>query len=126
MNLLDKPVSFVATSKPAESRQFYETVLGLPCLSDDPFALVFDLGVSTLRIQKVELVPEVNHTVLGWEVVDIQKSVGELSKRGLRFERFPQLPQDDLGVWASPSGAMVAWFKDPDGNTLSLTEMPEG
>lgn len=120
---LKKPVSFIATAHSADSRHFYESVLGLQCLSDDPFALVFDLGVTTLRIQKVESIPETNHTVLGWEVTNIKKSVSELTSKGVHFEKFSQLPQDKLGIWNSPSGASIAWFKDPDGNTLSLTEL---
>jgi len=124
MTTLNTPVSFIATAKPAESRHFYETKLSLKCQSEDPYALVFDIGNTTLRIQKVESVPEVNYTVLGWEVADIQDCVAGLCKQGVQFEKFSHLPQDELGVWSSPSGAFVAWFKDPDGNTLSLTEMP--
>jgi len=90
---------------------------------DDPFALVFDLGGTTLRIQKVELIPEVNYTVLGWEVDNIRQCVDELSGKGVKFEKISQLAQDELGIWVAPSGASVAWFKDPDGNTLSLTEL---
>jgi len=123
VTILGKPVSFFATAKPEESRYFFETILKLQCLSDDPFALLFDLGVTSLRIQKVEAVMKVNYTVLGWEVDDIQTSVSELTKRGVQFERYAQLPQNDLGVWDSPGGASVAWFNDPDGNTLSLTEL---
>lgn len=123
MNFLNKPVSFIATANAVESRQFYETALNLKCLADDPFALVFDLGTTSLRIQKVESVPDVNHTVLGWEVADIQKCVEALSIKGVKFETFSQLQQDELGIWCSPGGASIAWFKDPDGNTLSLTEL---
>ena len=124
MTNLGKPVSFIASSNMTESRRFYEKVLGLRCMSDDPFATVFDLGNSILRIQKVDSVPDLDYTLLGWEVVDIQNSVSELTLKGIRFEKFSQLEQDDSGIWSSPSGALVAWFKDPDGNTLSLTEMP--
>lgn len=121
--MLSKPISFVATVRPAESRHFYETVLSLPCTSDDSFALVFELGQSKLRIQKVESIPEVNHTVLGWEVDDIRTCVDHLSSKGVEFEKFSHLTQDEVGVWSSPSGAKVAWFRDPDGNMLSLTEL---
>jgi len=121
--VFDKPIAFIATANSARSRYFYETVLSLQCLSDEPFALVFDLGGTTLRIQKVESMPEVNYTVLGWEVVNIRNSVAALSRKGVRFEEYTLLPQDELGVWSSPGGAQVAWFKDPDGNTLSLTEV---
>lgn len=122
MTMLNKPISFVATANAVKSRYFYETVLRLSCVSDDPFALVFDFGHSILRIQKVELVPQVNYTVLGWEVVNIRECVEELSSNGVVFESFSQLSQDALGIWTAPSGALIAWFKDPDGNTLSLTE----
>lgn len=117
------PVAFIATVNPVESRHFYEKVLCLDCLSEDSFALVFDLGGTRLRIQKVESMPEVHYTVLGWEVADIRKCTEELSGKGVRFEKFSQLPQDELGVWCAPGGALVAWFKDPDGNMLSLTEL---
>lgn len=123
MAILGTPITFIATVDSDNSRYFYETVLGLKCLSDDPFALVFDLGATTLRIQKVEEIPEVNFTVLGWEVVNIRKCVDELSRKGVQFENFSQLPQDESGVWSAPGGALIAWFKDPDGNTLSLTEL---
>jgi len=120
--MLDRPVCFIATTRSDESRYFYETLLSLNCLSDDPFALVFDLGATTLRIQKVQSIPEVGYTVLGWQVTEIQEHVKELTDRGVRFERFSELTQNDLGIWSAPGGASVAWFKDPDGNTLSLTE----
>jgi len=123
MTRLSKPVSFIASANPVESRAFYESTLNLKCLSDDPFALVFDLVGCPLRIQKVESVPDVNYTVLGWEVDDVRQLVTELSNKGIRFEIFTQLSQDELGIWSSPGGALVAWFKDPDGNTLSLTEI---
>ena len=122
MTMPGKPISFIATSKPTDSRHFYETTLGLACLSEDPFAIVFDLGSTTLRIQKVESIPHVDFTVLGWEVSDIKSCVAQLSGTGVQFEKFAQLPQDDAGIWSSPSGASIAWFKDPDGNTLSLTQ----
>jgi catechol 2,3-dioxygenase-like lactoylglutathione lyase family enzyme len=119
---MDKPVFFIATAKAYESRQFYETLLGLHCLSEDAFALVFKLGDTTLRIQKVKSIPDINYTVLGWEVANIQQRVQELSANGVNFAKFPQLSQSEMGIWSSPSGALVAWFEDPDGNTLSLTQ----
>jgi catechol 2,3-dioxygenase-like lactoylglutathione lyase family enzyme len=117
-----KIISFVATRDAARALEFYRGTLGLRLVSDDPFAMVFDINGTMLRVQKVhELVPA-KHTVLGWEVTDIATETSELVKRGVRFERFEGLPQDESGVWATPSGAKVAWFKDPDGNTLSLTQ----
>jgi len=122
MNPLGTPTSFIATTNADNARHFYEQVLGLECLSEDPYALVFKVGDTTLRIQKVELSPHVQHTVLGWQVTNIKKQVKRLTENGVQFERFSQLPQDEAGIWSSPNGALVAWFKDPDGNRLSLTE----
>ena len=120
-----KVIGFVATQHPAPARKFYEETLGLALISEDPFAIVFDASGTMLRVQKVrELVPA-QHTVLVWEARDIRAEIEGLTKRGVRFERFDGLSQDELGVWTSPSGAKVAWFKDPDGNTLSLTQFPK-
>jgi catechol 2,3-dioxygenase-like lactoylglutathione lyase family enzyme len=117
-----KIISFVATKNPEVARKFYEGTLGLSLVGDDPFALVFDVNGTMLRVAKVhELVPA-KHAVLGWDVQDIRAKVEELTKRGVRFERYAGLPQDERGIWESPSGAKVAWFKDGDGNTLSLTQ----
>lgn len=118
-------ISFVATKNPASARKFYEKTLGLTLVSDDPFALVFDAKGTMLRVQKVQELLPAKHTVLGWEVDDIHAEIEELTKRGVRFERFQGLSQDESGVWSAPSGASVAWFKDPDGNTLSLTEFQQ-
>ncbi len=119
-----KVIGFVATQNSASARKFYEGALGLALISDDPFALVFDTNGTMLRVQKVhELVPA-KHTVFGWAVHDIRAEIKELTKRGVRFERFEGLQQDESGVWTAPSGAKVAWFRDPDGNTLSLTQFP--
>jgi catechol 2,3-dioxygenase-like lactoylglutathione lyase family enzyme len=115
-------VAFVATRDPERARRFYEGVLGLRLVADEPFALVFDAHGTTLRVQKVQELAPARHTVLGWLVPDIAAAVGGLAAGGVAFERFPGLPQDDLGVCAFPGGGRVAWFKDPDGNTLSLTE----
>jgi catechol 2,3-dioxygenase-like lactoylglutathione lyase family enzyme len=122
MKHLDKPVLFVATAKAESARAFYERVLGLAFVADDPYALVFRIGRSMLRIQKVERVPKVPYTVLGWSVRNIRSTVRRLSEAGVAFERYDGLAQDDDGVWRSPGGALVAWFQDPDGNTLSLTQ----
>ena len=121
---LDTPMLFAATTNAKRARKFYEETLGLEFVADDPFALVFRIGQLNLRIQKVERKPEIGYTVLGWRVMDIQQSVRELSKAGVEFLRFNGLDQDADAVWTAPSGARVAWFKDPDNNTLSLTEYP--
>jgi predicted enzyme related to lactoylglutathione lyase len=117
-----KAICFVATQHPARARKFYEETLGLTLVEDGPFALVFDANGTMLRVQKVEKVVPATHTVLGWDVPDIRAKIKELSKRGVRFERFEGMEQDESGVWTSPAGGKIAWFKDPDGNTLSLTQ----
>lgn len=114
--------AFVATANQARSKTFYQTTLGLRLLTDDQFALAFDSNGTELRIQKVEKVQPYPLTALGWAVPDIAKAVAALAERGVSFERYQFLKQDKLGVWKAPSGAKVAWFKDPDGNLLSLTE----
>jgi catechol 2,3-dioxygenase-like lactoylglutathione lyase family enzyme len=117
-----KVISFVATRQPALARKFYEETLGLKLVADEPFAVVFDANGTMLRVAKVEQLIPAQHTVLGWQVMDIRAEIKLLVKRGIRFEHFKGMPQDELGIWASPSGAQIAWFKDPDGNTLSLTQ----
>jgi catechol 2,3-dioxygenase-like lactoylglutathione lyase family enzyme len=115
-------VGFAATVSAQAAKQFYQSVLGLPLVEDTPFALVFNSNGTTLRIQKVQQVAPVPYTVLGWVVPDIQATVHALAAKGVVFQRYDGLPQDAQGIWQSPGGAKVAWFRDPDGNTLSLTE----
>jgi catechol 2,3-dioxygenase-like lactoylglutathione lyase family enzyme len=115
-------IAFVATRDAARARAFYEGALGLRLLADDPAALVFDAHGTMLRIAKVREFSPAPFTVLGWKVPDIRNAVTELQKSGAAFERYPGVDQDEFGIWKSPSGAQVAWFKDPDGNTLSLTQ----
>ena len=121
-----KLTGFVATAKPDEASTFYGGVLGLELLEDSRFALVYRVSDSVIRVQKVESVVAAGYTALGWEVADIGVAVKHLAARGVRFERYPWLPQDDAGIWRTPDGAGVAWFKDPDGNTLSLTQSRPG
>jgi catechol 2,3-dioxygenase-like lactoylglutathione lyase family enzyme len=122
--MLDKQeiVAFIATRDPKGARKFYEDVLGLSLVSDDPYALVFEANGTTIRIQKVDDFEPQGFTVLGWQTKNIDEVVESLAKRKVKLERFPGMDQDKRGIWSSPSGARVAWFKDPDGNTLSLTE----
>lgn len=115
-------MAFVATTQPEAARVFYCDVLGLSFEEDSPFALVVKAANATLRIQKVQTFEPLPFTSLGWTVNDIKATVQQLSAQGVNFEHFPGMPQDDLGIWASPSGAQVCWFKDPDGNVLSLTQ----
>jgi len=116
-------MTFVATKDPARARQFYEGTLGLHFVADEQYTLVFDLNGVMLRVQKVADLSPAPYTSLGWKVEDIAGAVTELGRRSVVFERYEGMPQDELGVWTAPGdGARVAWFKDPDGNLLSLTE----
>jgi predicted enzyme related to lactoylglutathione lyase len=115
-------VAFVATSRPDGAKTFYQQTLGLRLINDDPFAIVFDANGTMLRVQKVQNHTPPNYTVLGWDVTDIHATVKELSSRGVSCEQYEWLEQDEWGVWTSPSGAKIAWFKDSDGNILSLTQ----
>jgi len=115
-------VAFAATTNAAKARRFYEGVLELRLVSDEPFALVFDANDTMLRIQKVERLTPAPFTALGWEVPDIEAAVDALRARGVSFTVYPGMGQDERGIWRSPSGACVAWFTDPDGNTLSLSQ----
>lgn len=116
-------IAFVATVDGERARRFYEGVLGLRVTSDDDFALVLDANGTMLRVQKVQDVEARPFTALGWAVTAIREVVQVLTARGVEFQIYPGMGQDELGIWDAPSGARVAWFKDPDGNVLSLTEM---
>lgn len=114
--------AFVATADSARAREFYEKTLGLDFVSDEPYAVVFNANGTTLRIQKVQEVVVAPYTALGWHVTDIASVISELVDRGVEFLKFEGFGQDELGIVTFPGGAKVAWFKDPDGNTLSLDE----
>ena len=116
---------FVATAQPDRARAFYSEVLGLRLVTEHSFALVFESGGTTVRVQKVRELKPQEFTVLGWIVDDIEAEVDELTRRGVSFLRVPGLQQDARGIWTPPGGQKVCWFKDPDGNTLSLNT-PEG
>jgi catechol 2,3-dioxygenase-like lactoylglutathione lyase family enzyme len=118
------PIAFLATTDAERARAFYERALGLAFVADEGVALVFDLAGTMLRIARVDALTPQPFTVLGWRVADIEAAVRGLTERGVRFRRYASLEQDELGIWASPEGARVGWFEDPDGNTLSLTELP--
>ena len=119
------PMGFVATSNPEKAMSFYRDTLGLPMLADEDFAIVFQIKGSVLRVQKVPQHSPAQHTVFGWTVEDIRSSVTSLSESGVEFLRFPMFEQDELGIWET-DGARIAWFSDPDGNVLSLTEVSGG
>lgn len=119
----DEVVAFLATTQPERAKAFYSEVLGLKLAEDAGFAIVFSAGGTTLHIQKVKEFSPLPFTALGWKVADVKAAVEKLSKKGVRFERYRELTQDDAGIWTTPDGsAKVCWFKDPDGNTLSLTQ----
>ena len=124
MKQLNNPVLFLATTNAGRSRAFYEQVLGLTFVADEPPALVFRVGGSMLRIQKVGQIHAAPYTALGWAVSDIRRAVHDLRADGVVFERYAGMNQDADGIWHAPSGASVAWFRDPDGHVLSLTQFP--
>ena len=117
-----KVVAFLATSDPARAKAFYGEVLGLRLLSEDGFAVVFDAQGTILRVAIVREVVPAPYTVLGWDVRDITAIVRGLAEAGVVFERYCWLQQDELGIWNAPGGAKVAWFKDLDGNVLSVSQ----
>jgi len=118
-----KIVAFVPTRDAEKARTFYEGVLGLRFVSDDGFALVFDANGIMMRVAKVPppFTPA-PFTILGWQVTEIEKVAAGLQGKGVQFERYGFLEQDKLGIWTTPTGEKVAWFKDPDGNVLSVSQ----
>jgi catechol 2,3-dioxygenase-like lactoylglutathione lyase family enzyme len=121
--LADKKLkAFVPTIKPEEAKSFYKDVLGLNLLSQDKYALEFEVNGTLLRVTTVQVLKPQAFTVLGWNVGDIASTIKSLNDKNVFCEKYDFLEQDDLGVWTSPNGSKVAWFKDPDGNILSLTE----
>lgn len=115
-------IAFIPTRDAARARRFYEDLLGLRFVSDDAFALIMDANGPMIRIARVGEFTPAPFTILGWHVADIHKEVAELSSKGLTFARYPHVAQGADGVWTAPGGAKVAWFLDPDGNTLSLSQ----
>ena len=116
-------VAFVAATDLPRARAFYEQALGLRVLEYSDFAVVLDANGTTLRVTAVGAVAHAGYTVLGWRVGDIAASMRGLAAKGVTFLRYEGMSQDADGVWATPSGDKVAWFADPDGNTLSLTQV---
>ena len=115
-----KLIGFVPTKDAKRSRDFYEGKLGLQFVSDDPYALVMQSGDNMIRIAKGATFTPAQYTVMGWEVTDIEASVKWLNERGVTFEKYPFVQDRELGIWTTPNGDKVAWFKDPDGNILSI------
>lgn len=122
-----KAITFIVTRDRALSKQFYGDTLGFKQTHEDTFAVVFDLNGTMLRISTVPEHKAPMHTVLGWDIPDIVTTVTALRSKGVQFNLYPGFGQDELGIWTAPdSGDRVAWFHDPDGNNLSLTQFAKG
>lgn len=115
-------VAFIPITDGDRARAFYEGVLGIRFVKDDGFALVFNANGIMVRAAKMKEVKPVQFTVLGWQVPDIEKMVRGLKEKGVHFEIFGFFKQNELGIWTAPTGDKVAWFKDPDGNILSVSQ----
>jgi catechol 2,3-dioxygenase-like lactoylglutathione lyase family enzyme len=115
-------VAFVGASDLARAQAFYEQTLGLTVTECSDFVCVLDANGTMLRVTAVPEAARASYTVLGWRVGDIAATVRELTARGVVFRRYASMGQDDTGVWTTPGGDKVAWFADPDGNVLSLTQ----
>jgi catechol 2,3-dioxygenase-like lactoylglutathione lyase family enzyme len=116
-------IAFAATTDLERARGFYQGTLGLRLVEQNPYACVFDAAGSMLRVTAVAEVARAGYTVLGWRVTDIEDRVRELAERGVETKRYDGMGQDANGIWRAPGGDRIAWFSDPDGNTLSLTEL---
>ncbi|MDE1175847.1 MAG: VOC family protein [Edaphobacter sp.] len=118
-------IAFATIVDVERAKRFYRDTLGLTLVNEEPpFALVFDANGTMVRLGMAKKLPEAHGTVLGWQVPQIKVVVEELQKAGVSLERFDGLVQDEQGIWSSPTGAKVAWFRDPDGNILSISEHP--
>jgi catechol 2,3-dioxygenase-like lactoylglutathione lyase family enzyme len=118
-----KPIAFIPTRDADRARPFFETTLGLRFLSDDGFALNFQADAVLLRVVRVgDFSPQI-FTIFGWHVPDVEAAVADLNSRGVQFLRIHGMDQSPSGIWTAPGGAAkVAWFKDTDGNTLSVSQ----
>jgi catechol 2,3-dioxygenase-like lactoylglutathione lyase family enzyme len=118
-------VAFVVIVDVERAKAFYRDTLGLRFLGDElPYAIVFDANGIMLRLVIGKERPPIPGTVLGWQVSDVAAAVKDLMRAGVQFERYGFMQQDELGIWTTPTGAKVAWFKDPDGNILSVSQHP--
>ena len=115
-------IAFVPVTSLETARSFYEGTLGIEVVEESPFALVLNAGGTSLRLARIDAVTPQPFTIVGWRVSDILASIAALDDQGVAVIRFDGLQQDDTGVWTTPGGDRVAWFHDPDGNTLSITE----
>ena len=115
-------IAFASAADLDQARAFYEQVLGLRVIEQNDFACVFDANGTMLRVTAVAGVARAGYTVLGWRVSDIAAVVHDLTARGVAFLRYDGMEHDESGIWTTPAGDKVAWFADPDGNVLSLTQ----
>ena len=115
-------VAFMATSKPEAARAFFEGVLGLTFIGEHEHLVMFQSGAAQLMLQKASVVTPPHGAALGCHVKDLRGTMNALLDRGVTFERFEGMDQDAFGVWSPAPGTGVAWFKDPDGNLLSLSQ----
>jgi catechol 2,3-dioxygenase-like lactoylglutathione lyase family enzyme len=122
-----KIVALVPITDGDKAKSFYVDKLGLKFVSDDGFAIVVNANGNMVRLTKMKEVKPQQFTILGWETADMAADLRGLQARGVTFERFGDfMKQDELGIWTAPDGTKVAWFKDPDGNILSLSQHAPG
>lgn len=115
-------IAFVSAVDLDRGREFYERTLGLPVVEQNAYACVFDANGTMLRLTAAPAVATPGYTVLGWKVTDIEAAVKALAARGVVISRYDGMEQDEHGIWTAPGGDKIAWFQDPDGNVLSLTQ----
>jgi catechol 2,3-dioxygenase-like lactoylglutathione lyase family enzyme len=118
----EKLVAFIPIKDRKQARTFYEGTLGLAFVSEDPFALVLEANGTKIRVANVPDFKPAQFTILGWQVSDIENVVKQLQAKGIAFEKYGFKEQDENGIWSAPGGDKVAWFKDPDGNILSVSQ----
>lgn len=117
------PIAFVLVRNRPAAKPFYAEILGLTEIAEDEYATEYDLHGFRLRLTTVEDHTPMPHTVIGWDVPDIEAAARDLAAKGVTFNIYPGFGQDELGIWSSPDGqSKVTWFNDPEGNVLSLTQ----
>jgi catechol 2,3-dioxygenase-like lactoylglutathione lyase family enzyme len=117
-----KMMGFVPTKDYERARAFYEGKLGFEFVSLDQYALVMRVGGHMVRIVKIGNFTPLQGTILGWQIKDIEAVAAWLRASGVATEKYPFVQDKDLGIWTTPNGDKVAWFKDPDGNVLSISQ----